>query len=129
MRLATIKSKDENDRFVKIANDAGRFESLGIMLICTIWRTFGCYLTGVRDKFWLGAIKMDDEKFYHLGQEEPMTFFNWWKGEPNGAGGIEHCVEIFAFENGNFQWNDAPCHHTKYFICEKTTENSYLAIL
>lgn len=72
---------------------------------------------------------MNDDKFYHLGHEEPINYFNWWTDQPSNNGGIEHCVEIFAFENGNFQWNDVPCHHTKFFMCEKMTQNNYSVIL
>lgn len=76
------------------------------------------HFKGVKQNFWLGAMNLHDDKFYWVGREEPLTYFNWWGTEPNNLHGRENCIEIFAFENGNFQWNDAWCYATKYFMCE-----------
>ena len=38
-------------------------------------------------------------------------------GEPNNAGGKEHCLHVRTNSQGN-DWNDIPCTLKKNFICK-----------
>lgn len=74
---------------------------------------------GVASSFWLGATcQLNDRTFYWIGRDIPMNYTNWGDGEPSNLGGIEECMEMWAFDNGNYKWNDAPCLYIKFFICE-----------
>lgn len=45
------------------------------------------------------------------------SFTNWQPGQPNGLG-TQLCVEMDGFFQPGL-WNDANCHGTKSYICEK----------
>jgi hypothetical protein len=38
---------------------------------------------------------------------DPLTFTQWYPGEPNNYLGMEHDVVIYNFPDGEFRWNDA----------------------
>jgi len=45
----------------------------------------------------------------------PMTFFNWGNGEPNGGAGS--CATIYWAAWGGF-WNDAYCGDQFTYVCQ-----------
>jgi len=46
----------------------------------------------------------------------PMNYTYWYMRQPDNAGGIENCVNIWP--NLHFQWNDQSCSSKFCFICE-----------
>ena len=46
------------------------------------------------------------------------TFTNWNKHEPNNLNGSEDCVNIFPWEN--WEWNDRRCADSLRYVCETT---------
>merc|ERR1711997_262685 len=72
---------------------------------------------------WLGLTDLKDEGTFlwsSLGQEANYT--NWQPGQPNNAGGSDHCVHYDSAWN---TWNDRPCDTKAYAaygyvaVCEK----------
>ena len=45
------------------------------------------------------------------------TYTNWYKNEPNNAGGNEECMLVYG--RSMFRWNDYSCSSEFAFICEK----------
>ncbi|XP_058129745.1 perlucin-like [Anopheles coustani] len=46
----------------------------------------------------------------------PTGYLNYSPGQPDNAGGNEHCLEIGRW--GGVAWNDAQCEWSQRFICE-----------
>ncbi|KAK6023987.1 lectin C-type domain protein [Ostertagia ostertagi] len=59
-----------------------------------------------------------------------VDFLFWGPGQPDDAGGSEHCVEVFSdhtgkdpAKDGNYQrWNDMPCAtNMRSYVCKKAS--------
>jgi hypothetical protein len=50
----------------------------------------------------------------------PITYTNWNRGEPNNHRKNEHCAAVW----GGYKWNDAVCHESFGFICQKIPPDS-----
>lgn len=82
---------------------------------------FRCFLIqGIHQDYgyyWIGASSADNENFFYwMGHDEPMTYTNWYSTEPSNRDGLENCVEIRSRLLN--QWNDENCETKKFFICE-----------
>lgn len=54
----------------------------------------------------------------------PWNATFWARGEPNNAGGAEHCLQ-YVFKHPsvshlNHKWNDLACRHEIGFLCSKS---------
>lgn len=65
-------------------------------------------------KFWIGLHDKNNEGDFEWVNSAPLVFENWNDGEPNDLGG-EDCVEL---RDSGGLWNDLPCSHSRYFVCE-----------
>ncbi|KAJ8963888.1 hypothetical protein NQ314_005305, partial [Rhamnusium bicolor] len=65
------------------------------------------------NSFWTSGRKLDEIWRWLSG--EPITYFNWARGEPN----TEDCIEIHNDEN--VTWHDRSCKDERYFICERNS--------
>eukprot|EP00794_Sanderia_malayensis_P009506 gene9506-biopygen7847 len=74
--------------------------------------------TGIRESIWIGMNDRRQEGTMEWSDGSPVTFTNWYTGEPNNEGINEDCVALLSYRNG-FQWYDDPCNiKIKAFICE-----------
>ncbi|CAL1584535.1 unnamed protein product [Knipowitschia caucasica] len=64
---------------------------------------------------WIGLSDNHKEGAWMWSDGYPVTFNMWFKGEPNNSGGNEHCGEINA--GPNKEWNDHPCSLTYPSVC------------
>ena len=55
---------------------------------------------------WIGLNDTAIKGTFAWANGEPVTYINWYPGEPNNTQGLEDYVEIYNFSGGNFQWND-----------------------
>lgn len=80
-----------------------------------------------RVSFWLGGTDLSLEgRFVWMATGEPFVYTNWLLPyQPDNNENIEHCVHIWPDLTNTTVWNDAPCHHGKYFICEEQPKNCY----
>ncbi|KAK9885677.1 hypothetical protein WA026_012441 [Henosepilachna vigintioctopunctata] len=97
MSLLSIESKSENDAIIKhLKQKHGKIDH--------VW-TSGTDL-GLEGEFvWLSTGK-------HLN----FTYFS--APQPDNAGKIEHCLEIWKLKDANYVWNDIVCSNPYNFICE-----------
>ena len=73
---------------------------------------------------WLGFVRKADNKFYWI-DDTPLAkgYTAWASGQPDNAGGIEKCGNMFGLVHG--KWNDLPCDVTRYWqdapviLCKK----------
>ena len=56
---------------------------------------------------WIGLNDAASEGDFVWPSGEPVTYTNWWPGEPNDYDGGEDYVHIYNFPGGNYQWNDS----------------------
>ncbi|XP_013888866.1 galactose-specific lectin nattectin [Austrofundulus limnaeus] len=71
--------------------------------------------TGTNTRTWVGGTNTDGDWTWIDGS--PFTFTNWGPGEPNNAGGNEHCMDINL--NGQDYVNDENCDTKSASICAK----------
>jgi hypothetical protein len=63
---------------------------------------------------WFGLNDGTTEGTFTYLSGEPVTYTNWYPGEPNDSGGNEDCAELYS----NGQWNDDVCSNPRPFVCE-----------
>eukprot|EP00794_Sanderia_malayensis_P009503 gene9503-biopygen7843 len=74
--------------------------------------------TGIRESIWIGMNDRRQEGTMEWSNGNPVTFTNWYTGEPNNAGINEDCVALLSYTDG-FQWYDDPCNiKIMAFICK-----------
>ncbi|XP_045160090.1 perlucin-like isoform X2 [Mercenaria mercenaria] len=70
--------------------------------------------------FWIGLADINTEgKFEWDGSSKAVSFDNWGPGQPDNAGGKEHCVHYYDQAKQNYKWNDHVCGRLFKSICEK----------
>lgn len=75
---------------------------------------------------WLAATYFDHESKFVSTTGESLTYTNWAPGEPDNAGGREHCIQLVAsrdYENG---WSDNTCDSLNAYICVQNLERRFL---
>jgi len=72
---------------------------------------------GSRVAYWVGAYRIADhgDNQFVWVDGTPMTFTNWYPGEPNNMGGNENRIDI---SRATGRWNDIPKYRTMGFIVE-----------
>jgi len=70
------------------------------------------------DHYWLGGLK---DGSWTWTDSRRWDYTEWKEGEPNNAGGTEHCLEDL-YENGWVGWNDRPCSEIRRFVCKRTSD-------
>ncbi|XP_042222772.1 C-type mannose receptor 2-like [Homarus americanus] len=100
-------------------------ENFGSELVSVISKDEDDYLqqvlTAQSKNIWLGLHDDNNGHNWHWVDGTPVGFTNWYPGEPNNQGGIEHCGEkrtvdyIYAGK-----WNDMPCSSENYYVCKIT---------
>ncbi|XP_022054011.1 lactose-binding lectin l-2-like [Acanthochromis polyacanthus] len=68
---------------------------------------------------WIGLSDLHKEGRWMWSDGSKVNFFFWATGQPDNAGGKEHCGE--TNRGTNFQWNDIPCSRTYPFVCVSRT--------
>lgn len=99
--LVTITSQKENDKVVELVNNA-----------CS--------------SVWIGATKLNSEKWYWV-KSEPYTENNFWaSGEPNNTGGNELFINLYTSGTNSGKWNDivGDTENVKGFVCEYDDTNA-----
>lgn len=76
------------------------------------------YFINFKDGIWIDGndIKKEGEWIWSYNGE-PINLKFWQNGEPNGKRS-ENCLMISKYGN-KWNWNDAPCKNSYYFVCQK----------
>lgn len=80
--------------------------------------------------YWLGGTDLHNGAgaFAWVANGRPMNgsrAWFWGDGEPNGAGGVEHCVDMYGGD-GRFRLNDRNCEQHTHFVCQFEVERAVL---
>ncbi|XP_044179134.1 macrophage mannose receptor 1-like [Acropora millepora] len=70
---------------------------------------------------WLGLNHRIIEAGYTWSDESPVTFLNWYPGEPNNLNNAENCADM---DVANSLWNDVKCTSLRGYICKQPLECS-----
>ncbi|XP_023202876.1 ladderlectin-like [Xiphophorus maculatus] len=66
---------------------------------------------------WLGGTDAQQERTWLWSDGRPMRYTNWCRGEPNNAGGTQHCLQMNF--SGAKCWDDLWCNHNLPSVCAK----------
>jgi hypothetical protein len=70
-------------------------------------------------KWWMGFNDRASEGTWVWEDGSPVTYTNWYPGEPNDVAFNEDCGQLNRFHSaGSNGWNDEPCTSAFRFICE-----------
>uniref|UniRef100_UPI0037E74543 lactose-binding lectin l-2-like n=1 Tax=Semicossyphus pulcher TaxID=241346 RepID=UPI0037E74543 len=64
---------------------------------------------------WIGLSDLHKEGYWMWSDGSAVDFLYWQVGEPNNAGGHNHCVHKNL--GGDLKWNDHQCSETYPFVC------------
>ncbi|XP_074624200.1 uncharacterized protein LOC141882148 isoform X4 [Acropora palmata] len=70
---------------------------------------------------WLGLNDRNIEAGYTWSDGSPVTFLNWYPGEPNDVNNVENCAEMYPVDT---RWNDMKCTDLNGYICKQPLECS-----
>ncbi|KAM6978356.1 C-type lectin domain family 4 member E-like [Tautogolabrus adspersus] len=73
----------------------------------------------IKRRTWIGLSDRDNEGTWKWTDGTPLTQAYWEPGEPNNAGGKEHCGHLFPDRKKEENWNDVECDQSMLWICEK----------
>uniref|UniRef100_A0A2H6NCC9 C-type lectin domain-containing protein n=1 Tax=Micrurus carvalhoi TaxID=3147026 RepID=A0A2H6NCC9_9SAUR len=62
----------------------------------------------------LGIADLKTEGTFKYLNGQPLSYVNWFPGEPNNHSGKENCVELFS----NGKWNNKSCVEKRLLVCE-----------
>ncbi|XP_037043429.1 lectin subunit alpha-like [Bradysia coprophila] len=99
MQLASIESQSEHDAVVGLMTDLRMRD----------------------ERFWISGNDLANEgNFFWMANGRPLTYTNWFNGEPNHIG-IERCVELWNrnVATNPIMWNNFFCTSELFFICER----------
>jgi len=68
-------------------------------------------------KWWMGLNDRASEGTFSWHGGSPVTYSNFYAGEPNNAGGNEDCGQLNRFYPAS-GWNDEPCSLHLRYVCE-----------
>ncbi|EDV94456.1 C-type lectin 37Db [Drosophila grimshawi] len=57
-------------------------------------------------------------QFKSINNGMPLPYTSWSSGQPDNAGGNEHCVHLWFNNRKSFQMNDWICHEKAQAICQ-----------
>ncbi|XP_019902490.2 CD209 antigen-like protein C [Esox lucius] len=105
---------------VKNTWNAGRQDCLNRRadLVIINSREEQAFIKALGHRSWIGLTDRDVDGTWRWVDGTPMTTSYWINGEPNG-GKKENCGENkISNDDPVMAWNDQPCDHKNYFICE-----------
>ncbi|XP_044749806.1 C-type lectin 37Da-like [Coccinella septempunctata] len=71
------------------------------------------------DHFWTSGSDLGEEgHFVWLATGKSLNYTYWSPPQPDNAGKIENCLEIWKLGDKHYVWNDIPCTNAYNFICE-----------
>uniref|UniRef100_F6Y2F6 Macrophage mannose receptor 1 n=1 Tax=Monodelphis domestica TaxID=13616 RepID=F6Y2F6_MONDO len=79
----------------------------------TLWQNIGS--SNYHDVFWLGLTIANTDEGFTWSDGSPVTYENWFYGEPNNYGNVEFCGELKA--DPSMRWNDINCELLRNWIC------------
>lgn len=104
MQLLTINNVQENEEIIAIARKFSPSPS-----------------------FWVAATDLGHEGYFVWATTgKKVSFANYGVGQPDNAGGTEHCIEITYRWSTVPVWNDWICHGRLPFFCEETESKQKL---
>ena len=71
---------------------------------------------------WIGAYADEGREWHWYDNKTAFMYANWGAGEPNNAGGVEWCLDIWR---SNGKWNDANCGDVRPYVCSMDKSQQY----
>jgi len=70
--------------------------------------------------YWTGGIRTGQDSWKWEQSGSPLTYQNWFPGQPDHRGGNEDCLHLNRW--GQWRWNDIPCSRSDlYPLCQTRT--------
>ncbi|XP_031150865.1 galactose-specific lectin nattectin-like isoform X1 [Sander lucioperca] len=107
------KSWTDAENFCK--SDGGNLASVHSEEEHVFLRDYIRKVTGENKKTWMGGFDSVQEGEWMWSDGSTFDYKHWSPGQPDNAGGVEHCLEM----NYRDKWNNAPCNIISPFLCSK----------
>lgn len=102
--------------------DLATFESIGELEAVSNYLIQNGFNSEAKDLFWVSYWDLGRRQgmFHSIATGQLLTTSGWTHGQPDNAGGVEHCVHIWK-RAGSYGMNDNNCNVKLRAICQQRT--------
>ncbi|KAH8337311.1 hypothetical protein KR059_006530, partial [Drosophila kikkawai] len=107
------------DHCIAHGADLATFESIADLEAVSNFLIQHGYNSESNDLFWVSYWDLGRAQglFHSIATGQLLTTSGWTHGQPDNAGGVEHCVQIWK-RNGQYGMNDNNCNVNLRALCQ-----------
>lgn len=82
------------------------------------------FTEGIGNGYWISGVRRKSSpELVWFTNGRPLVYNKFQNGQPDNAGNIEACVEVFVNRRNEILWNDYNCEGKIGYICQTYVRN------